>query len=108
MLTFPLISSPRTRFLENLGHLTLSYSGQYGLAVTLSAVPVPANPEALQLAKSKGLVTSATEKFFGDDEIVIEIVDDEIEIEGIGSTEELVATIQDSVQETLNRATGKV
>lgn len=74
----------------------------------LSAVPVPANPEALQLAKSKGLVTSATEKFFGDDEIVIEIVDEEIEIEGIGSTEELLATIQDAVQETLNRATGKV
>jgi len=33
-MAFPLISSPRTRFLENLGHLTLSYSGQYGLAVT--------------------------------------------------------------------------
>ena len=54
----------------------------------LSAVPVPANPEALQLAKSKGLVTSATEKFLGDDETVIEIVDDKIEIEGIGSSEE--------------------
>ncbi|GAA0404354.1 hypothetical protein [Paenibacillus motobuensis] len=74
----------------------------------LSAVPVSANPEVLQLAKIKGFVTSATEKFFGDDEIVIEIVDEEIEIQGIGSREELVSTIQNAVQETLNRATGKV
>nr|WP_282599866.1 HK97 family phage prohead protease [Paenibacillus dendritiformis] len=51
----------------------------------LSAVPVPANPEALKFAKSIGLVTNATEKFFSDDEIIIEIVDDEIEIQGINS-----------------------
>lgn len=74
----------------------------------LSAVPVPANPEALQLAKSKGLVTSATEKFFSDDEIIIEIVDDEIEIEGVRSADELRSTIHDAVQDTLNRVTGKV
>ncbi|ASJ54834.1 hypothetical protein BP422_15405 [Brevibacillus formosus] len=46
----------------------------------------------------------------GSNSFVIEIVDDSatVEVEGIGSTEELVATIQNAVQETLNRATGKV
>lgn len=67
----------------------------------LSAVPVPSNPTALQQAKSKGLISKRNFKYFGisDDDIVIEINDNRIEIDG--TEDELKEMVKQAVNSAI-------
>ncbi|MBN3522638.1 hypothetical protein [Paenibacillus apiarius] len=61
----------------------------------------------IELITEKGAYTMQANK--SSDSFVIEIVDDSeiIEVDDIGSTEELRVTVQEAVRETMNSATGR-
>ncbi|WP_025682331.1 hypothetical protein [Paenibacillus maysiensis] len=61
----------------------------------------------IELIMEKGAYTMQANKSSGS--FVIEIVDDSevIEVDDIGSTEELRVTVQDAIRETMNSVTGR-
>lgn len=65
----------------------------------LSAVPVPSNPQALQLAKAKGIIGGKQAKYFED--IEIEIEDDVTELDIKATDEQIKHMVIHTIRHTL-------